>query len=132
MKRTYITVTNAEFYETLKEDAEGEGATVWTVGRHIRKGDRIPLYVGRPVMAIVAVGEASEDAWVEEDPSSEWYGHHFVEIHGLRMLARPVTRSQMLAEIPGWGWPKMPGCGANVPSQHMAQLEALFAEAASL
>jgi hypothetical protein len=77
-------------------------------------------------MAIVAVGEASEDAWLDDDPQSEWFNHHFVEIHGLRMLPEPVTRAQMLEECEGWGWPKMPGVGVRVPDTYLPILEGML------
>lgn len=118
MKPIYVTVTNEEFYAVLREDAEA-GETNWTVSRHVRRGDRIALYVCSPVCAVVAAGEASTDAELCDDPSNEWYGHHFIDIHGLRMLREPVTRKALLAEFPGWGFWKQPRVGVRVPDCYL-------------
>lgn len=126
MKRTYITVTNAEFYDVLREDAEA-GETNWTVSRHVKAGDLIALYVAAPICSIVAVGEASTDAEYCDDPSNEWYGHHFIDIHGLRMLREPVKRARLLDECSGWGWPKMPGVGVRVPDAYLPTVERMLA-----
>jgi hypothetical protein len=126
-KRTFITVTNVEFYGVLREDATA-GETNWTVSRHVRRGDRIALYVAVPVCAVVAVGDASTDAEYCDEPSSEWFGHHFIDIHGLRILPRPVTRAALLAECPGWGWPKMPGTGVRVPDAYLSTVERLLTQ----
>ncbi len=126
MKHIFITVTNPEFYDMLREDAAA-GETNWTVSKHVRAGDRIALYVSAPVCAVVAVGEATTDAEYCDDPSNEWYEHYFIDIHGLRMLSEPVTRAQMLNECRGWGWPKMPGVGVRVPNAYLQTIERLMA-----
>lgn len=125
MKRIFITVTNPEFYEVLRDDAEG-GETNWTVSKHVRAGDLIALYVAHPVCSIVAVGEASTDAEYCDEPGNEWFEHYFIDIHGLRMLTEPVTRARLLEECKGWGWPKMPGVGVRVPDAHLAAVARLI------
>jgi hypothetical protein len=126
MKRIFVTVTNPEFYVVLREDV-AEGETNWTVSRHVRAGDLIALYVSSPVCAIVAVGEASTGAEHCGDPSNEWFGHYFIDIHGLRMLREPVTRARLKEECEGWGWPKMPGVGVRVPDAYLPTVERLLA-----
>jgi hypothetical protein len=126
MKRIFITVTNPEFYEVLRDDAEA-GETNWTVSRHVKAGDLIALYVAHPICSIVAVGEASTDAEYCDDPANEWFGHYFIDIHGLRMLPAPVTRKRLLDECSGWRWPKMPGTGVRVPDAFLSTVGGMLA-----
>lgn len=126
MKETFVTVTNAEFYDVLREDA-AVGETNWTVSKHVRAGDRIALYVCAPVCALVAVGEASTDAEECDDPSNEWFGRHFIDIHGLRLLPEPLTRKILLDTFPGWGFWKQPRVGAKVPDACLPKVTELLA-----
>jgi hypothetical protein len=77
-------------------------------------------------MAIVAEGEASTDAELDDDPSSMWFNHYLVDIHNLRMLDKPITRATLMSEIPDWGWPRQPRAFARVPKQHLLTLERLL------
>lgn len=130
MKQTFISPTNADYYETLREDA-AEGETNWSVSKHTRRGDRILLYVCAPVSAVVAEGFASEDAYLDDDPGSEWFGKYFVEMHGLRMLERPVTRAELMARFPQWGYWKQPRACVRVPDAYRQDLERLVSDGAS-
>lgn len=125
MKTTHVTVTNVEYYEVLRDDA-GEGETNWSVNRHTRRGDRILLYVCAPVSAVVATGYASEDAYLEDDPQSEWFGKYFVDMHGLTMLDKPVTRAELIARFPEWGYWKQPRNCVRVPALYEAAVREMI------
>lgn len=125
-KNIYVTVSTSAFYDVLREDAEGEGSTNWTVNPNVRRGDLIPLYIGKPISAIVAVGEASNNPVKEEDVNETWYGHHFVDIHNLRMLEVPITRAQLMSELPDWGWPRQPRSFVCVPKHFHERLKGML------
>lgn len=63
--------------------------------------------------AFVAAGVVIKDAW-QEAPR-----RYRARLDGLQMLPKPVMRREMLALVPGWGYPKMPGWKATVP-EHLA------------
>jgi hypothetical protein len=121
----YTTVTNPVFYEDLVADS-ADGETNWSVSRHVRAGDLILLYVTAPVSAIVAAAEASDDAAQDDDPKSPWFGHFFCDMHDLRMLARPVTRAELVTAFPNWGYWRQPRNSIRVPGEFAAALEALL------
>jgi hypothetical protein len=122
MKRTFVTVSNAEFYDVLREDSD-EGETNWTVSRHARRGDRVLLYICAPISAIVAVATISTDVELNDDPSSEWFGHYMADMHSLRMLAEPITRAALIEWLPSWGYWKQPRNSLQVPEQFLPILE---------
>lgn len=125
-KTTYITITNARFYDTIKEDAS-QGETNWTVNKSTKAGDTILLYVCAPVSAIVAVGTASIDSWREDDLNSPWYGSHMTDMHGLELLTTPITRARLMNHFPDWGYWKQPRICVAVKKQFIEQLEKLVA-----
>jgi hypothetical protein len=125
MRRIFTTVTNIEFYDILREDS-AQGETNWTVSPHVRHGDLIALYVAAPISSIVAIGEATNDAEEDTDPSSVWFRHSLCDIHNLRMLDKPITRKELLIEIPEWRWPRQPRGPALVPPEYTPLLDALM------
>lgn len=128
MRATYITGTNPEFYDVLREDAAGS-ETTWTISRHARRNDRVLLYVCAPVMAIVARAIMAEDAALVDDPASEWHGHHMADMHSLTLLAEPVTRRELLAAFPAWGYWKQPRNSVRVPEAYGERLTGLIVRA---
>jgi hypothetical protein len=124
---TFTTITNVAYYETLKADA-GEGDTNWTINRHAKRGGQVLLYVCAPVSAIVAVAEVSDSPEREDDPTSEFIGLYFSNMHGLRMLAEPITRNMLLAAFPAWGYWKQPRTGVKVPVEYTARLTGMRKE----
>lgn len=122
---TFTTITNIAYYETLIEDA-GEGETNWTINRNARRGDRVLLYVCAPVSAIVAIAEVSDTPVQETNPSSEWRGLYFSNMHGLRMLEKPITRAKLLVAFSTWGYWKQPRTGVQVPAEFIPTLNELL------
>ena len=125
MKPTHITVTNVEFYEVLRDDAEA-GETNWTVNRHARRGHRMLVYVCAPVSAVVAVATLATDATQDEDPASEWFGYFLADMHSLRMLREPLKREYLRAIFPAWGYWKQPRNSVRVPEHFQSRLESLL------
>lgn len=125
MKQTYTTVTNPTFYDTLRADA-AQGETNWTINPHARRGDTVLLYVCAPIMAIVATATLSTDAELLDDISSDFFGAFVADMHGLRLLEKPLTRAEMMRRLPEWGWPRQPRQSVRVPEEFRPQLERLL------
>lgn len=125
VKPTYVTISNFEFYDCLKEDAD-QGETNWTISRNARVGNRILLYICAPVSAVVAVATLATTPERNDDPSSEWFRHYMADMCGLRMLAEPITRAMLLDQFPGWRYWKQPRNSALVPAQFLEPLEQLL------
>lgn len=126
MKRTHTTLTNIEYYETLHKDAQ-KGETCWTVNRHVKRGDKVLLYVCSPVCAIVATAAASNDAeLIEGELHNEWNGHYRVDMHNLQMLDEPLPRKRLTELFPEWGYWKQPRNSVEVPMQYVDALAALL------
>lgn len=117
LSATYITVTNAAYYETLLEDSEA-GETNWTISRHAKVSDRVLLYVCAPVSAIVAVATVTSAPVREDDPASAWFGHWMTDMHRLRMLEEPITRSALMERFPEWGYWKQPRNSIVIPAPY--------------
>ena len=117
MRSYWTTVTNLEFYDALRRDAEFDGATNWTISRNARRGDVVFLYVCSPVSAIVAFGFLATDPAQEWDLNSPWYGQWFADISGLTMLEHPMTRTGLLTRFEGWGYWKQPHQSVRIPDK---------------
>jgi uncharacterized protein YsxB (DUF464 family) len=128
MKNAYTTVSNAAFYEALREDS-AEGETNWTINRHARRGDHVIMYVCAPVSAIVATATVATDPEQDDDPASEWFGHYLADMKDLTLLAEPVTRARLVADFPGWGYWKQPRNSVRVPERVLAGLKMLVGSA---
>jgi hypothetical protein len=76
---TYTAISNREYYEVLKEDAE-TGETSWTINKECRPGDLVLLYICRPVSAIVATAVVITVPEKDEDQNSVWFGQWFAEM----------------------------------------------------
>ena len=101
MKRAlFTTITNVGYYETIREDAQ-ETATNWTISRHARPGDDVLLY---------------------DDPGSEWLGSYFADMHSLRMLDRPIKRTDLRVAFPDWRYWKQPRSSVRVPDEYVEPL----------
>lgn len=125
VKRTYVTPSNVAYYETLCEDA-GAGESNWTISRHARRGDRMVLYICAPVSALVAVATIATHPELDDDPSSEWYGHHFADVRDLRLLREPIKRVVLRMAIPDWRYFKQPRNCVAVPPQFEPKLSELL------
>ena len=125
MKSLHITVSNAEFYEALREDAEEE-LTNWTVNRHCRPGNTMLLYICSPISAIVAVATVSDLPELNDGPSSPWFGQWMVDMEALRMLKEPISRQALLTTFPDWGYWRQPRNSIAVPEMHVDELERLL------
>jgi hypothetical protein len=121
----FTTITNAAFYEVLREDAESH-QTNWTVNRHAKPGDEVLLYVCAPVSAVVAIGVIETVPELCEDPGSEWFGSYFADIHSLVMLEVPLTRTFLCAEFPTWRYWKQPRLSCLVRPEYASRLRELL------
>lgn len=127
MKSIYTTVSNAEFYDVLREDAEA-GATNWTISKHARRGDKVLLYVCAPVSAIVAVATVATTPERDDNLQSEWWGHYLADMDDLRMLDQPITRHALRERFPDWGYWKQPRNSVRVPEQYSSAVASLTHE----
>jgi hypothetical protein len=107
--------TQEEMFEYLQGlEATGKGTT-WTMPKGARDGDDIVFYVIRTLMAFVATAQvAGSKPEMNKDPN--WPGYYAATIRDIRILSRPVSRTEMLERVPGWRWPRMPQRNTIVPS----------------
>jgi hypothetical protein len=124
-KQFHVTISNAEFYEILKEDAE-QGMTNWTINAKARVGDEVLLYICAPVSAIVARATIATEPQIEEDPASVWCGKHMADMHSLMMLDTPITRQKLIGQFRDWGYWMQPRNSIVVPAYFVKRLERLL------
>lgn len=124
-KQFHVTISNSEFYETLKADAE-QGITNWTINSRAQVGDEVLLYICAPVSAIVARATIETEPQIDEDPASPWFGHFLADMHSLIMLATPITRKQLIGRFRDWGYWMQPRNSIVVPAYFRKRLELLL------
>lgn len=122
----YVTVTNAGYLPTLREDAAAGGLTNWTVGRHLKKGDRVLLYAKAPISAVVAEAFVASKPVVDDDVNSTWYGLFFADLYGLRVFREFLTRDRLMREMPGMGFWRQPRRGTLVAGADVSKLLSLL------
>lgn len=83
-------------YDWLKGHKTGS----WSCLKETKKGDFLFIYFTKPHCAIVASAIASDDAV----PNKKW--RYRVAIKDIKLLAKPITRDEMLSRFPKWGWPR--------------------------
>jgi len=86
----------------LREIAKSKRTDWWSCGKDTRAEDFLFFYAMKPDSAIVATGVASSDA----RPDKEW--HYVADIKNVKIIEEPITREEILAKVPQWGWPKRP------------------------
>lgn len=123
--QVFTSITSVDYYETLQQDAGAGGETNWTINKNARSGDRVLLYVCAPVSAIVAVATLTDDAYLEDEVNSPWYGRYFADMHALEMLALPVERKALLARLPDYKYWTQPRNSVLVPPKFLPVLEQL-------
>ena len=123
-RSTFITVSNAEFYEVLLEDSE-QGETNWTISRHARPGDRMLLYICKPISAVVAVCTVATMPEQIDDPTNEWFGSFMADMQSLQMLKEPIERTALIERFPTWGYWKQPRNSVRVPEPYVEQIDSL-------
>ena len=89
-------------YEWLSEIAKAKRSTSWSCGKETKAGDFLFIYAIEPDSAIIATASAASDA----KPDKKW--HFVAKIKNVKVIERPITRREMLKEIPQWGWPQQP------------------------
>ena len=89
-------------YEWLTELAKSKKSTWWSCGKETKKNDFLFIYAMEPDSAIVATAVAASDA----KPDRKW--HYVADIKNIKVIEQPITRKEMLKEIPVWGWPQQP------------------------
>src|SRR5258706_5332467 len=100
--RTQIVLGGEGASKELKEVAKSKRPEWWLCGKDTKAGDFLFFYVIRPDSAIVATAVASSNA----RPDKEW--EYVAGIKNVRIIEKPITREEILARIPSWGWPRHP------------------------
>lgn len=117
-----MTVTNAGYVETLREDARAGGESNWSMTRHARPGDRLLLYAKAPVQGIVAEAFVGSTPVLDEDPSSEWRGQYFADVYGLTVFRTFLPRLEMRSRFYSWRYWKQPRQSVLVPEEFADEL----------
>lgn len=89
----------------------------WTINKKAHTGDYAVFYLIQPLSCFFAVGSVTSDAWLEENPSSEWYGYYMADIADVRLLSRPVSLDEARDRFPQWGWLRQPRRSVCVPDR---------------
>jgi len=81
-------------------------------------GDTALFYLLNPEGSFVAIGTLASSA--ERRPGVE--RKFFAEVTDVRLLPQPVRRLEVVAHVPGWGWPRQPHRTTTVPPEHEDEL----------
>lgn len=100
-------------HEYLKGLAGRRASDTWTLPRSAQLRDDVVFYIKSPIQEFVATGIVQKRPAMDADPN--WQGWYSAPVAKIRMLRRPVSRRQMLAKAPEWGWPKQPRRYTTVP-----------------
>jgi len=113
----FTTITNYDYYETLRIDAIEDAVTNWTINKNAKPGDIVLLYVCAPVSAVVATARVATIPALCEDPQSAWFRKHFSDMDDLRLLALQIGRHNLLEDLPSWRYWKQPRNSVRVPDE---------------
>lgn len=128
VKRVFVTATSPDYLETLREDAQ-TGVSNWTLSRHARPADRLLLYVTAPVMSFVAQARVVTVPELLVEADNSFRGSYCADIADLAMLRVLLSRSLLLSQLKGWGWPKQPRQSVRVPDAYVQKLLKLVEDA---
>lgn len=78
------------------------------------------FYLLNPEGSFVAIGRLTSDA--ADGRSAQGDGKYVADIAEVRMLPRSVARLEVVAHVPGWGWPRQPHTATTVPDEHVDEL----------
>lgn len=84
--------------EAVQAAAKSRETQSWSALKSVKNGDRILVYCDHPDSAIVASAEAVTDAEKADDYPFR------CEIGKVRMLARPVHRTELQKHLSKWAW----------------------------
>ncbi len=115
----YTSITNYEYYDTLRADAHDDATTNWTINKAARRGDTVLLYVCAPVSAIVATARVSSTPELCDNPQDPWFGKHFADMDNLRLLNLQIGRHNLLEDVPSWRYWKQPRNSIRVPDEFL-------------
>ena len=101
----------------IKEMARDGVEWSWTVPRVAHHNDDVLFYLLNPEGCFVAIGRLTSDA--TEGRSAQNHGRYLANVAHVRMLPRSVPRLEVVAGVPGWGWPKQPHTVTTVPDEHV-------------
>ncbi len=101
-EKTQVVVGGPGSTEWLRDVVKKDLAISWSCGKCTKGNEFIFIYAMKPDCAIVATATASSGA----KPDKKW--HYVADLKNVKLLERPITRTEMLTEIPSWGWPRQP------------------------
>jgi hypothetical protein len=81
-------------------------------------GDTVLFYLLNPEGSFVATGRLASSADRRFDVERKF----FAEVTDVRLLPQPVRRLEVVAHVPGWGWPRQPHRTTTVPAEHEDEL----------
>lgn len=101
--------TTRDYQHHLEHLARTGDTDVWKVPMGAQVGDMALVYLIRPVSAIVAFATVLSDP-VEANgaPNRAWGDGWYAELGGFGLFDEPITRDELLAEVPAWRWPVQP------------------------
>lgn len=106
----------------IKEDAEQDAATRWTINRNAERGDLVLLYVCKPTAAIVAIAEVETKPEFCDDPGDPFHRSHYADMINLVMLSEPITRAMLREVFPTWRYWTQPRNSSRVPDQFAVKM----------
>lgn len=129
-RQIYVVLGNPKYHlDDLRLDAKENQPTIWTINKNARAGDEVLFYFVRPQSAILAKGKLLKDAYLDDDPNSDWYGFFLGEIGGLEFLNVPVAIQMLRSEFASWRWLKSPIKSSKVPEDCAGDLLRIIKEA---
>lgn len=102
MKQPQIIIGGPQSMPGLKVVAKRQMTTMWSCGQHTKKGDFLFVYALKPESAIIATAKAASDA------KRDKIWRFAAKIKNVKILARPISREELIKQFPDWGWPKEP------------------------
>jgi len=112
-----------DYQHHLEQLALTGGTDLWKVPKGAQVGDVALVYLIRPVSAIVAFATVLTDpVEVNAAPDRDWGDGWYSELGGFGLFDEPITRDELLAEVPAWRWPVQPHTATLPRGEAAAQL----------
>jgi hypothetical protein len=120
--------TPPDHLAALRDDADQDGETFWTINLKARPGDGVLFYMIKPVSSIVAVGRVASRPERVDDPQSDFDGYTMATIDSIVFLPRPLPRARIQKRLPRWAYWITPVRSQRVQPVHYSRLEKLLGE----